>query len=80
MSSSAAKKRAVPAEYIRRGRDGIPFGMEHAPKFSPFRSFTLTVDPARWLDLQAGVELAHGHVQAAETLSRRAADLREARQ
>ena len=69
----------MPAEYIHRGRDGIPLRMEHAPKPSPTRSFTVPVDLARWLDLQAGVELAHGHVQAAEILSRRAADLREAR-
>lgn len=69
----------MTSAYIYRGRDGIPLGMEHTPKLSPPRSFTLPVDLARWLDLQAGVELAHGHIQAAETLSRRAADLREAR-
>ncbi|MGI4943366.1 MAG: hypothetical protein ACRYHQ_22845 [Janthinobacterium lividum] len=43
------------------------------------RSFTPPVDFAHWLDLQAGVELAHGHIRAAETLSRRAAEMREAR-
>ncbi len=77
MPSSAATRRAVPFEYITLDRDGIRSGMQRAPTL---RSFTLSVDTARWLDLQAGVELAHGHVQTAETLSRRAAELREARQ
>lgn len=75
MPSSAAARRTTPFEYIALGRDGIRSGMQRTPTL---RSFTLSVDTARWLDLQAGVELAHGHVQAAETLSRRAAELREA--
>ena len=35
---------------------------------------------ARRFDLEAGVELAHGHYAAAERLSWRAAELREAAQ
>jgi len=41
-----------------------------------FRQPVLLVDQARWLDLEADVELALGHSLAAERLSRRAAELR----
>lgn len=67
MPSTTAKRRAAPFDYI-------------VLKPTKPRVFTLAHDAARWLDLQAGVELAHGHVQAAEMLARRAAELREARQ
>ncbi len=33
---------------------------------------------ARHFDLEAGIELAHGHIAAAERLAHRAAELREA--
>ncbi len=35
---------------------------------------------ARRFDLEAGIELAHGHIAAAERLAHRAAELREAGQ
>lgn len=80
MPSKTAARRSSLAEYAFFGRDGTHSGMQHTTKTTKARSFTVPVDLARWLDLQAGVELAHGHVQAAETLSRRAAEMREARQ
>jgi len=36
----------------------------------------LLIDQARWLDLEAGAELQHGHHARAEHLARRAAELR----
>lgn len=69
----------MSSEFYLRGRAGTHHGMQHTNNQTASCSFTLSVDPARWLDLQAGVELAHGHTQAAEMLARRAADLREAR-
>lgn len=80
MPSTTATRRATLSKYAFSGRDDAPSGMQHTSKTTKTRSFTLPADLARWLDLQAGVELAHGHTQAAETLARRAAELREARQ
>lgn len=36
----------------------------------------LPIDQARWFDLEAGVEMQHGHHAQAERLARRAAELR----
>ncbi len=80
MPSSTATRRAVPSDYILRGRDSMTFGMQHTLKPTKSRSFTLNLDPARRLDMEAAIELQHGHIQAAEMLARRAAELREARQ
>ncbi|MGI4944984.1 MAG: hypothetical protein ACRYHQ_31230 [Janthinobacterium lividum] len=81
MPSSSTKRRFTAFDYVSFGRDSTPSGMQHTTKaIKPRSLFAVPVDVARWLDLQAGVELAHGHTQAAETLSRRAAEMREARQ
>ncbi len=46
-----------------------------ASSISPSR-LQLLIDQARWLDLEAGAELQHGHHARAEHLARRAAEMR----
>ena len=55
------------------GRDGSVVVMKHnLPRL------TVAIDLPRRLDMEAAIELQHGHVAAAEMLARRAADLRSA--
>lgn len=57
------------------GRNGKLVRMADAAVISISR-LPLLIDQARWLDLEAGAELQHGHHARAERLARQAAELR----
>ena len=57
------------------GRNGKLVCVAGATSISPSR-LLLLIDQARWLDLEAGAELQHGHHARAERLARQAAELR----
>ncbi len=68
-------KAASKAKHAAFGRDGSVVVMKHnLPRLS------VVIDLPRRLDMEAAIELQHGHIQAAEMLARRAAEMREARQ
>ena len=68
-------KRASKMKALTSGRDGSVVAMQRPPL-----RLNVAMDLPRRLDLEAAVELQHGHVAAAEMLARRAAEMREGRQ